>query len=427
MSDMVKQLRERRARLWEQMKGVAENAALENRALTESEDREWNRLKGEVASLDGRIEQMREGEERDRSREEQLAGFGFAGGNRAAISDPDVEERFRRAIYDKSPAPIELYPGSRRSMYQPGIEQRTLLKSSPTQALPVNVYDRIVQHLVENSAIMAAGATVINTETGEDLQVPASSAFVSSSLTAEGAAITPSDPTLGVSTLKAYKYASLFQVSRELATDSQSDVLGFLARSAAVSLALAFGPHLVNGTGSNQPQGVITGATQTFTGPTGTATSLGAQATAGQGTDVLYKLIGTLAEPYARQASTGFVMRNASLGIARLLKDSTGQPVAAATMNGAASGFSSYAPAANQLLGYPVHIDPSVPAMAANALSIVFGDWSRYFVRVAGGIRFERSDDYAFNSDLVTFRCVIRLDGRLVDPLGVVLFKNSAT
>ena len=65
--------------------------------------------------------------------------------------------------------------------------------------------------------------------------------------------------------------------------------------------------------------------------------------------------------------------------------------------------------------------------MAANCKSLVFGDLSRYFVRVVNGIRFERDDSYGFQNDLVSFRCIIRLDGALVDANAVKLFQNSAT
>jgi HK97 family phage major capsid protein len=70
--------------------------------------------------------------------------------------------------------------------------------------LGVDVYGRIVQHLVETSAVMRA-ATVITTETGEDLVVPRSTGFVTSAITAEGAQITESDPALSTVTLKAFK------------------------------------------------------------------------------------------------------------------------------------------------------------------------------------------------------------------------------
>jgi HK97 family phage major capsid protein len=75
-----------------------------------------------------------------------------------------------------------------------------------------------------------------------------------------------------------------------------------------------------------------------------------------------------------------------------------------------------------------VHTDPNVAAVAVSAKSVVFGDISKYFVRMAGGVRFERSDDYAFNSDLTTFRAIVRADGLLVDQTGAVkVFTGAAS
>ena len=72
------------------------------------------------------------------------------------------------------------------------------------------------------------------------------------------------------------------------------------------------------------------------------------------------------------------------------------------------------------LLSKPVLTDPNVAATALNAKSVLFGDLSAYAVRIVNGIRFERSDDYAFNTDQVTFRAVIRGDGLLIDQTGAV-------
>jgi len=59
---------------------------------------------------------------------------------------------------------------------------------------------------------------------------------------------------------------------------------------------------------------------------------------------------------------------------------------------------------------------------------VLFGDFSQYFVRLAGGVRFERSDDFAFSTDLVTFRCLLRGDAALVDLTGAVkYFAGGAT
>ena len=72
------------------------------------------------------------------------------------------------------------------------------------------------------------------------------------------------------------------------------------------------------------------------------------------------------------------------------------------------------------LLGKPVYTDPAVAGVAVSARSVLFGDFSRYFVRQVKDIRFERSDDYAFNADLATFKCVLRGDGGLADQSGAI-------
>jgi HK97 family phage major capsid protein len=295
------------------------------------------------------------------------------------------------------------------------VHTRDTLTSTATQALGTDVYGTIVQHLVETSALMRAGATVVTTDTGENLVVPRSTGFVTTNIIAEGASITESDPTLSTVTLSAYKYANFFEISQELANDTPTNLLSFLARQAALSLGLGangYGDDLINGTGSGQPRGLLLDAGTGVTGPTGTGTSLGTQGTANQGTDALWSLIGSVAEPYAESPSAAFLMRNASNVIVRKLKDTSGQPV-----NGLADRRS--------ILGYPAYTDPFMPAMANTAESIAFGAMDRYFIRIVNGIRFERSDEFRFQNDLIAFRCILRLDGALIDTAAVKTFVNT--
>jgi HK97 family phage major capsid protein len=408
---LLAELRSRRSSAVARLSAIADPAATANRYLTDAEQRDFERLRAELDQLDERIAEVTKDDQRAADADAQLRRFGPAGGSfNLSAANSDLDQQFRSAIKARNPAPIEI-PVSSRTYYQPGVEQRDLLKTTATQGMGVSVYDRIVAHMVENSAVLRAGASLLNTTTGEDLQVPKSTAFSTAALTAEGQPISESDPTLAVVTLKSYKYGVFFQVSHELASDSQTDLLGFLARQAGEALALAYGDKLINGTGTNEPRGVVADTTAGVSGVTGTGTSLGAQGTAGQGTDILYGLHGSLAEPYAAASSRAWVMRNASLTVVRKLKDTTGQPVLPAD----ATGF----------LGAPFVVDPFVPAMANLAKSIIYGDWSRYFVRIAEGLRFERSDDFAFSSDLVSFRGLIRIDGALCDNNAIKHFANA--
>ena len=108
-------------------------------------------------------------------------------------------------------------------------------------------------------------------------------------------------------------------------------------------------------------------------------------------------------------------MRDTTAGTIRKIKDSSG---------GAGVGNYLWQPglagAPDTILGKPVVIEPNIAATAISAKSVVFGDLSAYFVRIAGGVRFERSDDFAFQNDLVTFRAILRGDGILADQSGAV-------
>jgi HK97 family phage major capsid protein len=340
----------------------------------------------------------------------------------------ELARQFRAAIFAKSPQPIEVFADQLADEWPDDVPEpvygragrvrihtRDTLKSTATQAMGVDVYGRIVQHLVETSAIMRAGATVVTTETGEDLIVPKSTGFVTSAITAEGAQITESDPTLATVTLKAFKYANYFEISQELANDSPTNLLDFLARQAALSLGLGatgYGDDLINGAGTTEPRGLLLDAGTGVTGPAGTGTTLGTQGTLNQGTDALWNLVGSVAEPYAESDSAAFIMRNASNVIIRKLRDTTGQPV-----NGLTDRRS--------ILGFPAYTDPFMPAMANTAESIAFGAMDRYFVRIVNGVRFERSDEFRFQHDLVAFRCIVRLDGALIDTNAVKTFVNT--
>ena len=340
----------------------------------------------------------------------------------------ETASAFRSAIFAKNPQPIDVYAEQMADEWPSDVPEpvygragrvrlhtRDTLKSTATQALGVDVYGTIVQHLVETSSLMRAGATVVTTETGEDLVVPRSTGFVTSAITAEGGLITESDPALSTVTLKAFKYANYFEISQELANDTPTNLLDFLARQAALSLGLGatgYGDDLINGAGTTEPRGLLLDAAAGVTGPAGTGTTLGTQGTLNQGTDALWNLVGSVAEPYAESPSAAFIMRNASNVVVRKLRDTSGQPV-----NGLTDRRS--------ILGYPVYVDPFMPAMANTAESIVFGDMSKYFIRIVNGVRFEQSDEFRFQDDLIAFRCILRLDGALVDTGAVKTFVNT--
>jgi HK97 family phage major capsid protein len=120
-------------------------------------------------------------------------------------------------------------------------------------------------------------------------------------------------------------------------------------------------------------------------------------------------------EPYAKNGE--WLMRRATVGKVRKVKDSNGQYLWQPALT---------AGEPDTLLGRPIVQDPNVPAAGTSATSVAFGDFSAYKIRDVGSLRFERSDEFAFQNDLVTYRAIIRTDGDLLDLTGAIgTFKHG--
>ena len=82
------------------------------------------------------------------------------------------------------------------------------------------LYDRVVEKFTEEGVALQAGATLLQTESGEDMLIPTVTSYTSGALVAQGGSIGESDPAFGQSTLTTYKYAAITDVSSELAEDN---------------------------------------------------------------------------------------------------------------------------------------------------------------------------------------------------------------
>ena len=107
----------------------------------------------------------------------------------------------------------------------------------------------------------------------------------------------------------------------------------------------------------------------------------------------------------------GFMMRDSSIAATRKLKD---------TQNRYLFEPSLQAGQPDTLLGFPLASNPDVAATALSAKSVTFGLTPKYYIRQVGEVRLDRSDEFAFNADLITFRASVRADGALLDLTGAV-------
>jgi HK97 family phage major capsid protein len=393
MSEYIKQQHEARQQAWAEAKALLDAAAAEKRDLSAEENEKYERISQDLDSRAKVIETLKSDAEREERAAQAMTGLE----NQAR---PVGESRNTKTDVDAIRA---LAKGEIRSY---DFEKRDLTAGSTTGSpVPTSFFDRVL-FLARFVGPMLETSTILNTAGGENLQIPSLSAYSTGTVTSEGNAIGESDPTFNnFVTLGAYKYSFLTQVSRELIEDAGVDILGFLAEQTGNAMGFAINEALTVGTGTVQPNGIVNRAGSALTG-----TSLNPTA------DNLIDLVYSVNTAGRRLPGTGFQMNATSIANVRKLKDNAGQYLFTPSLS---------ADTRDLLLGYPIFENPAMATAASAVKPVIFGHLPSYYVRQVGGLRLDRSDDFAFSNDLVTFRATFRVDGNLIQTSHVKYFKSS--
>jgi HK97 family phage major capsid protein len=396
MSDYIRQQAEARAKAWEEAKALLDSAAAEKRDLSGEENQTYDRIMADLDQRSAVIETMNAQAEREERAAEAMKGFEAQ--VKPAVAVPAIDE----AELIRSLARGEIRSHS--------FEKRDVTKGSTGAPVPTSFYDQVIM-LARKVGPMLETSTILNTASGENLQIPSLGAYSVGTVTSEAGIIGESDPTFNAfKTLGAYKYSFLTQVSQEMVTDSGVDLLGFLSTQAGNAIGFAVNNGLTVGTGTTQPTGIATAAGSGITGGTGVSGAFTA--------DNLIDLVYSVDTAGRQLAGTGFQMNAKALAAVRKLKDTAGNYIFSPALS---------ADKRDLVLGYEVFENPALADPAVGAKSVLFGNLPSYFVRQVGGLRVDRSDDYAFQNDLISFRITMRVDGNLIQTSHVKSFQGGAS
>ena len=386
MSEFVKTQQEVRANLTEQIREVIDLADSEKRGLSAEELQKIDRIEDDIRRADEAIAVATRNEER--AVEASAAAKGFQ------IAEP-VSERSSSEILREIAATRGAHT----------FERRTMVPSSDT--VPVSFFDQVFDVARLVGPMLDVGNR-LNTASGEDITIPTLTQYSTATLKAAGSAIDDSEPTYSSITLGAYKYGLLIPVANELIADAGFDISSHLANQAGNGLGFAVNAALTTGTGSDQPNGVVTAAGSGVTGGTGV--------TGGFTADNLIDLQYTLDGAARRLPGVAYMAAGATIGAMRKLKDDAGQYLYQVNV-GQPDSFA----------GYSVIENPGMAATGLGNKSVLFGHLPSYQVRVAGGVQVATSTDYAFNTDSTVFRVLMRVDGDLTHASHIKYFKGGAS
>ncbi|MGU3456752.1 phage major capsid protein [Brevundimonas sp. M1A4_2e] len=383
---------------------------------------------------DARLDEIEKKTSADALLEEKVARIDQAVAQAQARMDRALSES-RRPVLEaggpstasRSPSPFHgeeksAWDGYMKSGASHGLELKAGLSSASNSAgyvVPPETERAIERRLMAGSP-MREIATVRTVGSGV-FRKPVSTAGVQAGWVAETAARPETDPaTLALLEFSSADLYACPAATQSLLDDALIDLDEWLAAEVEDAFAAQETAAFVSGDGVNKPKGFLAYATasegtQTW-GQIGTVASGAAGGFAS--TNPADKLIDLIYAPKAQYRPNGrFVMNRRTVSAVRKFKDADGNYVwSPATRPGETAS----------LLGYPVTEIETMPDVAANSLSIAFGDFSRgYLIVDRAGVRVLR-DPYSAKP-YVLFYTTKRVGGGVQNFDAIKLMKFAAS
>lgn len=243
---------------------------------------------------------------------------------------------------------------------------------------------------------MRAVADVMQTASGTDMPWPTvNDTAQTGEIIAENAAVNEQDVTFGQVVFQAYKYSSkMVRVSSELLQDSATNIPALLGRLLGERLGRITNAHFTTGTGSSQPNGIVTAANNSST-TTASNTAL-----------TWAEMLGVKhAVDPAYRAGAGWMMHDSTLKILKQMVDSQSRTLWQPSLVAGEPGTFD---------GDPIYINQDMPT-GAGSKAVIYGDFSKYKIREVQGITLLRSDQRYIEYHQDAFLGFGRWDGDLLD------------
>ena len=398
----ILELREKRAKAWEAAKAFLDSHRNEKGVLSAEDDASYSRMEQEITDLGKEISRL----ERQEAFEKELSqpvnmpltgrpAAGSLGKEKTGRASDEYRTNFWDMMRSKTPMPQVV------NALQIGTD-------SEGGYLVPDEYERTLVEALEEENVFRQLAKVIRTSSG-DRKIPVVATKGTASWIDEEGAYLESDDSFGQVSIGAYKVGTMIKVSEELLNDSVFDLEAYISREFARRIGAKEEEAFFTGDGSGKPLGVLAATGGAETGVTAaSATAITA--------DELIDLFYSLKAPYRRNAV--WVLNDSTIKAIRKLKDNQGQYLWQPSLTAGAPDL---------LLGKPVRTSAYMPAIAADAKTVAFGDFSYYWIADRQGRSFKRLNELYAATGQVGFLASQRVDGKLILPEAIkVLAQKSA-
>ncbi|ADK81609.1 phage major capsid protein [Sediminispirochaeta smaragdinae] len=397
--DKIVEMRKKRKTLWEETRKYREEkeAANEDGKLTSEELRSYNERLDGVEKLTGDIEAA----ERELAIEERMLEEDARKKDEGRQQEEE-HDTYRSAFDSYLRNGLSGVSAEHRSIlmeHHKEVEGRALsvgTDSTGGYTVPDEMASGIVDAMKQFNGPRQSRAEVITTTNGRDIQIPTGNDTENvGEILSENTAAGEKDLTFGSKNLYAYMFSSkIIRVSYQLLQDSGVDIEAYLRAKIAERIGRATSAYFTTGTGSEQPQGIVTGSVLGKTAAAAGALSY----------DEVIDLIHSIDPSYRLNAELMF--NDGTLKAFKKLKDSQGRPLWL-------PGVALREP--DTINGYKYIINQNMAGMEAGEKAVLFGDMSAFKIRdVTGGIILRLTERYAEYAQ-VGFIAFFRHGSLLVD------------
>ena len=395
----IQELREKRARLWEETKAFLDSHRGEDGLLSAEDDATYGKMESDITALGKEVARL----ERQEALDKELS---------KAVNEPITEKPMSPKSDEKKGTASDEYRTSfwarmRSKTPLPGVLNALQIgDDSEGGYLVPDEFERTLIEALQEENMFRQIAKIIRTENG-DRKIPVVASHGSASWIDEEGVYAESDDVFTQVTIGAHKLGTMIKVSEELLNDSVFDLESYITREFARRIGSKEEEAFFSGDGAGKPLGILADAGGAQLGATA------ASATAITG-DELIDLFFALRSPYRKNAI--WVMNDATVKNVRKLKDSTGQYLWQVGLRAGDPDL---------LLGKPVRTSACMPTPEAGAKTIAFGDFSYYWIGDRQGRSFKRLNELFAATGQVGFLASQRVDGKLILPEAVQVLKQK--
>ena len=383
----ILELREKRAKLWEDTKAFLDSRRNENDLLSAEDTATYEKMEADVLSLGKEIDRLERQSvldlELSKPTKEALTNRPnqYNGSEKAGRASDEYKAAFWKAMKNKNSYEIQ-------NALQVGTD-------SEGGYLVPDEFERTLIDALQEENVFRQLANVIMTSSG-DKKIPVVASKGSASWVDEEGVIPESDDAFGQVSIGAYKLATMIKVSEELLNDSVFNLEQYIAKEFAKRIGSKEEEAFFIGDGIGKPTGIFNA---TGGGGIGVTTASASAITMDELMDLFY----SLKSPYRKNAV--FITNDATIKNIRKLKDGNGQYLWQPSLT---------AGQPDTILNRPIKTSAYVPVIASAAKTIAFGDFSYYWVADRQGRAFQRLNELYAATGQVGFKATQRVDGKLI-------------